>query len=149
MAVLEQASRVPTAQVEETMSIAAAIALTGLAHMVGDYLIQSHWMANAKTKRWWPAILHGVTYTLPFVLITQSPLALLVIGGSHIVIDHWRLARYVVWFRNLFAPKGWRAPLSSPTGTPGDAPDWLAVWLLFIADNILHMLINVAAVVWL
>lgn len=131
------------------MSIAEAIALTGMAHMVGDYLIQSHWMANAKTKQWWPAILHGVTYTLPFVLITQSWLALLVIGGTHILIDHYRLARYVVWFRNQLAPRGWRPSLSEPTGTPPEAPVWLSTWLLFIADNILHVAINVAAVVWL
>lgn len=44
------------------MSIAEAIALAGLAHMVGDYLIQSDWMAQEKTKRWWPAIAHALTY---------------------------------------------------------------------------------------
>lgn len=131
------------------MDIGSAIATTGMAHMVGDYLIQSHWMANAKTKQWWPAAVHGVTYTLPFVLITQSIVALLVIGGTHIVIDHWRLARYVVWFRNQLAPKAWRPALVEATGTPDSAPVWLSTWLLFIADNILHMLINVAAVVWL
>ncbi|QXG07468.1 hypothetical protein RitSun_99 [Mycobacterium phage RitSun] len=129
--------------------IAAAIATTGLAHMVGDYLIQSHWMANAKTKQWLPAILHGITYGLPFLLITQSPAALAVIVVSHILIDHYRLARYVVWFRNQLAPREWRPALSEPTGTPSDAPAWLSTWLLFIADNILHVLINVAAVVWL
>jgi hypothetical protein len=43
-----------------------------LAHLVGDYLIQSDWMANEKTKRWWPAIAHGLTYTIPYVLVTQS-----------------------------------------------------------------------------
>ena len=44
----------------------------GLAHMVGDYVIQSDWMASEKTKRWWPAIAHGVSYGVPFVLVTQS-----------------------------------------------------------------------------
>ncbi|WP_205679869.1 DUF3307 domain-containing protein [Paenarthrobacter ureafaciens] len=29
-----------------------------LAHLIGDYLIQSDWMASEKTKRWWPAIAH-------------------------------------------------------------------------------------------
>lgn len=131
------------------MSIPEVIAAAGLAHMVGDYLIQSHWMAGAKTKHWCPAIVHGVTYTLPFVLITQSVLALAVIAGTHIVIDHWRLARYVVWFRNQLAPKAWRPTLAAATGTPAEAPVWLSTWLLFIADNIIHVLINVAAVVWL
>lgn len=131
------------------MTIAAAIALTGMAHMVGDYLIQSHWMANAKTKHWRPALVHGATYTLPFILITQSPLALLVIGGTHALIDRYRLARYVVWFRNLLAPKAWRASIKDATGSPADVPMWLSGWLLFIADNIVHMLINIASVVWL
>lgn len=123
-----------------------------LAHLVGDYLIQSHWMANAKTEKslhgWVAAVAHGVTYALPFVLITQSWAALAVIAGTHIVIDHWRLARFVVWARNQIAPKGWRPGLTA-TGGPADGPAWLHVWLLFIADNILHVLINVGAIAWL
>lgn len=131
------------------MTPAEAIAYAALGHMVGDYLLQSHWMANQKTRRWWPAIAHGLTYGLPFLLFTQSVLALAVIIGTHIVIDRYRLARYVVWARNLAAPRDWRAPRSSPTGTHASAPDWLAVWLLFIADNIVHVLINIAALLWL
>ena len=68
-----------------------------LAHLVGDYLLQSHWMATEKTKHWWPALAHGITYTLPYLFITQSPLALLVIAGTHIVIDRYRLAKHLVW----------------------------------------------------
>lgn len=130
------------------MSVAAAIATAGLAHMVGDYLIQSDWMAQEKTKRWWPAIAHAVTYGLPFLLVTQSLLALLVIVGTHAVIDRYRLARHVVWFKNQLAPWSFR-PGHTATGHGTDRPDWMAVWLLIIADNVLHMLINVAAVVWL
>lgn len=130
------------------MSIAAAIATAGLAHMVGDYLIQSDWMAQEKTKRWWPAIAHALTYGIPFLFVTQSPLALLVIVGTHAVIDRYRLARHVVWFKNQLAPKAFRPPHTA-TGHGPDRPDWLSVWLLIIADNLLHMLINVAAVVWL
>lgn len=130
------------------MSIAESVALTLLAHLVGDYLIQSHWMATKKTKHWWPAIAHAVTYGLPFLFITQSPLALLVIVGTHAVIDRHRLARHVVWFKNLAAPKAFRSGHTA-TGYPEDTPPWLAFWLLILADNILHMLINVAAVVWL
>lgn len=130
--------------------LGAVIAGVGLAHMVGDYLIQSHWMATQKTARWWPAIAHGVTYGLPFLLLTLSPLAIAIIVITHVLIDHWRLARYLVWFRNQLAPWPFRPTLAAaPTGTPSDAPDWLAVWLLFIADNIVHVLINIAAVAWL
>lgn len=120
-----------------------------LAHLVGDYLLQSHYQAVEKVKHWLPAITHGLTYTLPYGLVTPSWRALVVIAGTHIVIDRFRLARYVVWLKNLPAPKAYRAPLSSPTGYPEDTPAWLAVWLLIIADNTLHLLINTAAVVWL
>ncbi|MGV9540908.1 DUF3307 domain-containing protein [Nocardia beijingensis] len=130
------------------MDVPAAIATAALAHAVGDYLIQSHWMATEKTKRWWPAVVHAVTYGLPFVLITQSPLALLVIVATHAVIDRYRLARHVVWAKNQIAPAAHR-PGHTATGYPDDTPPWLAVWLLIIADNVLHMLINVAAIVWL
>jgi len=128
--------------------VAAVIAPIALAHMVGDYLIQSDWMAQEKTRRWWPAIAHAVTYGLPFLLVTHSPLALLVIVGTHALIDRYRLARHVVWGKNQLAPKSFR-PAHTPTGHEADRPDWLAVWLLIIADNIIHMLINVGAVVWL
>lgn len=130
------------------MNVAEAIACAGLAHMVGDYVIQSDWMASEKTRRWWPAVAHGVSYGVPFVLVTQSVLALVVIVGTHIVIDHWRLARHVVWFKNQLAPRVFRPPHTA-TGMGVGKPDWMAVWLLIIADNVLHMLINVGSVVWL
>jgi hypothetical protein len=122
-----------------------------LAHLVGDYLIQSHWMAVEKTKRWWPAIVHATTYGLPFLLITQSPAAMAVIVGTHAVIDRYRLARHVVWAKNQLAPAGHRPAWadSSATGYPSSTPPWLAVWLLIIADNTLHLLINAGAVIWL
>lgn len=130
----------------------SVIGAAGLAHLVGDYLLQSHWMANVKTRKslegWVAAVLHGVTYTLPFALITQSLPALAVIGGTHVVIDHWRLARYFTWARNQLAPKSWRPNLTA-TGAPDETPLWLSMWLLFIADNIIHTLINLAAVWWL
>lgn len=123
-----------------------------LAHLVGDYLIQSHWMANKKTEPsahgWIAATIHGTTYTLPFVFITQSWAALAIIAGTHILIDHWRLARHFVWLRNQLAPKQWRTEPSA-TGGPVDGPAWLHFWLLFIADNTLHLLINVGAIHWL
>lgn len=130
------------------MNVAEAIACAGLAHMVGDYVIQSDWMASEKTKRWWPAIAHGVSYGVPFVLVTQSVLALMVIVGTHILIDHYRLARHVVWFKNQLAPYAFR-PGHTATGMSAGKPDWMAVWLLIIADNVIHMLFNVWAVVWL
>lgn len=122
-----------------------------LAHLVGDYIIQTDWMATEKTKRWSAAIVHGVTYTIPFLIVTQSPFALLVIGGTHIVIDRYRLARRLMWFKNQFAPKAFRYSWAEgkATGYSSDKPAWMAVWLMIIADNTVHLIINAAAVVWL
>lgn len=122
-----------------------------LAHLAGDYLIQSDWMATEKTKRWWPAIAHGLTYTLPYLLITQSPVALAVIAGTHIIIDHYRLARHVAWFKNQIAPKAFRSEWHDCKGTgyPSDKPTFMAVWLMIIADNTIHLAINAFAVLFL
>lgn len=120
-----------------------------LAHLVGDYVLQNHWMAVQKTSRWLPALAHGVTYTIPFVLITQSWAALLVIGGTHVIIDRYRLAKYLVWARDRVAPRGHRgSPAVGATGNDA-APVWLSTWLMIIADNTVHLLINLAAVRYL
>lgn len=122
-----------------------------LAHAAGDYLLQSDWMAAEKTKRWWPALTHALTYGLPYLLVTRSPLALAVIVLTHAVIDHYRLARHVVWAKNLLAPASYRRPWRecTATGYPADRPVWLATWLLIIADNTIHLAINWGAIAWL
>lgn len=122
-----------------------------LAHLAGDYLIQSDWMAAEKTRRWWPAVAHGVTYGLPFLVVTRSPAALALIVVTHVVIDRYRLARHVVWAKNLFAPRRYRYPWAecSATGYHRSRPEWLAVWLMIIADNTLHLTLNVIAVLYL
>ncbi len=119
-----------------------------LAHLVGDYFIQSHWMATEKVKRWWPAVVHGVSYTLPFLIITQSPMALLVIAGTHIVIDRFRLVKHVAWLKNQLGPK-WSRPGHTETGFHESVPPWMSFWLMIILDNTIHILINVGAVTWL
>lgn len=114
-----------------------------LAHAVGDYLLQSHWMAQRKTSQSFAATVHALTYALPFLLLRPSWWALVVIVGSHFLIDRFRLARVVCWVKN--GP--WREPTA--TGYPDDVPPWLAVWLLVIADNTIHVAINGAALRWL
>lgn len=38
-----------------------------IAHLFGDYILQSDWMAQNKTKRSWPALVHAFIYSLCFV----------------------------------------------------------------------------------
>ena len=122
-----------------------------VAHAVGDYVIQSDWMAQNKTERWLPALIHAVAYGVAFLPLDPSLVAWLVIVGTHAVIDRYRLARFLVWARNLAAPRSEWRPWSecSATGFAPDRPAWLAVWLLIIADNVCHVLINAAALRWL
>lgn len=174
-------------------------------HAIGDYITQSDWMANEKTKRWFPAACHATLYSLPFLALSPSPAAFAVIIGTHYLIDRYRVARYVVWAKNWLSPPVWwrkemggywtsasidtaenwqrmigvqrtvgwtpeamtnfpddlkaivtmvhraNLPFSvcSVTGYPPERPAWLAFWLLIIADNILHVCINGAALRWL
>jgi hypothetical protein len=152
-----------------------------VSHLVGDYLLQSDWMAENKTKSFKVACVHAFFYTLPFLLFRPSHAAIAVIIGTHVFIDHYRLARYVVWLKNWIGPRwlwaeykteinGWQLyhggfegedhgpihrgatpPFSAcrATGYPPDRPAWLTVWLLIIADNIIHILINGLALKYL
>jgi hypothetical protein len=139
-----------------------------VAHAVGDYILQSDWMANEKTKRSLVAFIHAWTYSLPFLFLTHSAPAMAIIMGTHFVIDRWRLARYVCWSKNWLAPR-WaprrylvigaeRQPLllrnyswaeCSDTGYHNEKPQWLTVWLMIITDNLMHVLINGMALKYL
>ena len=60
-----------------------------IVHALGDYFLQSDWMASDKTSKKIAALVHALTYTLPFLFLTCSPMALLVIAGTHFVIDQF------------------------------------------------------------
>lgn len=149
-----------------------------ICHAVGDYILQSDWMANNKTKRWAPCAAHALAYGIPFLVLTPSWKAMLVIVGTHFLIDRYRLARYVIWAKNFLAPrttielehtlntpeasspggfvneyvvKRWWHPWSecSATGYHKDMPPWLSVWLMIAADNVLHILLNSLALKYL
>lgn len=116
-----------------------------IAHLIGDYVLQSDWMARDKTAKLGVAIVHAVVYALPFlVLCSPSPAALAVMVGTHAVIDRYRLAKYVCYAKNFLAPRRDWLPWKecSGTGYHKDRPPWMAVWLMIIADNTMHLLIN-------
>lgn len=118
-----------------------------LLHLIGDYITQSHWMATNKTKAWWPAFCHATVYSAPFCLIGGLR-ALFVIWATHLLIDRFRMARFVVFAKNHL---GWPLPKwsnCSATGFDSEVPSWLAVWLLIIVDNTMHLAINFGALRW-
>lgn len=191
-----------------------------LLHLIGDYVLQSDYMASKKLGSHIPAIAHAVVYTTPFLILTQSIEALAFICITHFIIDRWRLARHVGWLKNFLAPpwidlellrcngssssdgdtstpityrhdnvtayrsisdnpepvtchrcgremrvalvpksaasvaletKGRNYPWHecSGTGYHKSKPAWLAVWLLIITDNTMHLTCNAFAIGYL
>jgi hypothetical protein len=122
-----------------------------VAHAIGDYVLQSDWMAQEKTSRHLPAAAHALTYGLPFLVFRPSLAAFAVIVGTHFIIDRWRLARHLVYAKNQAAPARHRYPWSEaqPTGYHESRAPWMTVWLMIVADNVAHVLINGAALAYL
>lgn len=135
------------------MSLISIDQLVG--HLIGDYLLQSGWMANNKAKAHVAALVHCLFYTvgvcgwLTLVGTHVSLPATAVIFGTHFFIDRYRLPKYVIYAREWILPpfKGtpW-ADCNQQTGFHKGTPDWLAGWLYIITDNALHLLVNCVAV---
>jgi hypothetical protein len=144
-----------------------------LLHLIGDYVLQSdHMGARKRSSTLW-ASFHAIVYALPFLLLRPSWPAWSVICGSHLVIDRFGLARYVVWAKNVvlglwperilrhFGPRdvpaqagedarlrlAWKS--CAATGYPADVPSSMATMLLIVVDNTMHLAINWASLTWL
>ncbi len=98
-----------------------------ICHGWGDFLLQSSWMAKNKYDRWWPAIAHAAVYTTCFLPLTQDIRELAIIGGTHLLIDHYRVAG--LWARLVNSE--WQKP--QPVIPPG---------IMIVIDQIMHMTIN-------
>lgn len=113
-----------------------------IAHLWGDYILQSDWMAQNKTSSWVAAIVHGLMYSLPFILLDPSLTAYLTILTTHIIIDRFRLTRYISWARNGYKDL-------TGTGYSATMPAGLAMALMIIVDNTVHLTVNAFALTYL
>jgi hypothetical protein len=111
-----------------------------ICHLVGDYVLQTDWMAKKKTSSLFAALVHSFFYALPFVFITGLSWALFVIFSTHIVIDHFRLAGMIMRLKQW----SWKHSDSSIT-TPPD----LSLMLLIVIDNTIHLTINYFSIKYL
>ena len=120
-------------------------------HLIGDYLLQSDWMALNKTKCSKAAAAHAITYSLPFLILCPSVEAFSVICITHFLMDRFRLARYVVFAKSRLAPKKYwhKWEDCNETGYHKEVPQWLSLWLLVACDNTIHLLINYLALEYL
>lgn len=111
-------------------------------HLWGDYILQSDWQAQKKTQSWLAAVSHAACYSLPYILLDPSLIAWMTIFVTHAVIDRFRLTRYLSWARNGYKDL-------TPTGYPVTMPAGLALALMIIVDNTVHLTINAIALTYL
>lgn len=112
-----------------------------LIHLVSDYWLQNDYMATNKKDNPNIALFHAMIYTIPFLLLTHSLLALGVICISHAIIDGSNLVC------SLNQTKNWN--FNTKSGYSESRPDFIWVWLIIIQDNILHLVINYLAIKYL
>ena len=109
-----------------------------IAHLIGDYVVQSDWMAAAKVygtehDRRSAAVLHAALYTACFIPLTRNPIRLAVIGVTHGLLDRYRPFPALIHRKNvLLSPAGW------PATPAADVP----LWLRIVVDNCAHLVIN-------
>ena len=58
-----------------------------LSHFIGDYVLQSDFVAKTKGENWWHLIVHCALYTVPFALSFGINGRLVGLFVSHIIID--------------------------------------------------------------
>lgn len=57
------------------------------AHMLGDYVLQTDFLARTKGESWWHLLAHCVTYTVPFAIAFGIDWRVAWLLATHIVID--------------------------------------------------------------
>ncbi|NLI93261.1 MAG: DUF3307 domain-containing protein [Peptococcaceae bacterium] len=99
-----------------------------LAHLVGDYLFQTNWMAVNKVRQWLPLITHSMVYTLTVWVISFLGFhglpwrACILIFICHIFLDRRNFVFF--WSKHVMGLKN---------GEPS--------WLHTIADQTFHIIV--------
>mgnify|MGYP001582537638 CR=1 FL=1 len=125
------------------------------AHLVGDYFLQSSWMALRKTHSSWAAGVHAATYGIPFLIFSPTLAAWSFIVVTHFFIDRFQLAKYLVYAQSYLGPASWRRPWADCRVTGhlreelGGPPMWMARWLYIIVDNSAHLALNFVALAYI
>lgn len=69
------------------------ITLIILCHLIGDYVLQSNFIASTKGENWYHLFVHSALYIVPFFICFGFGLKLLILFMSHMIIDPLK-ARY-------------------------------------------------------
>ncbi len=99
-----------------------------VAHLIGDFLFQTSWMANNKVQRYVPLLVHTGLYTIIVALIAWFSFGGLPLWGIlTIFIVHTILDKrvFVEW---------WVKTIMTSTGNE-------SVWLKIMVDQVFHILV--------
>lgn len=100
-----------------------------LAHLVGDYLLQTEWMAKYKAERWLPLLTHCLVYTTVVALFAflwlpegLSMWGIALVFVSHVILDRRTLV--ALWYKRIMR-----------------VTDEKSKWLMIVADQIFHLIV--------
>jgi hypothetical protein len=103
-----------------------------VAHLIGDFLFQTKWMADNKASRWIPLLTHVTVYTFVIAVfgwmsggLSYWGLALIYVG--HIILDRRTFVDF--WVRRIQMAIG---------------PEKL--WLGIVTDQIFHLILIILAI---
>jgi hypothetical protein len=104
------------------------LAFAIIGHMVGDYLLQTDWMANNKKKSSFACAVHCLLWTASVTLFARwwthwwLPVALFV---THFAQDR---TQFIRWYMNHMGQKGFSTPPLAP-------------WSMIVVDNTFHLVV--------
>ena len=64
-----------------------------MCHLVGDYVLQTDFIANSKGNNWYHLFVHCALYVLPFYVTFGLSYKILILFATHILVDALK-ARY-------------------------------------------------------
>lgn len=103
-----------------------------IGHLIGDFLLQTGWMAKYKATKWLPLLTHVSVYTAVIAVLGTfsgglSLTALAIVFFGHILLD--RKTFVMFWVQRVQTAKG---------------PE--KVWLSIVADQIFHIILLAIAI---
>lgn len=113
-----------------------------IGHLIGDYILQTDWMALNKKKHTWPCFIHCLLWSLSVTLISgASLLAFTLLFITHFIQDRTNI---IIWWMKL----KWKDQSKfmecdtllikhdyEPSIKPGLGP-----WSIIIVDNVWHII---------
>ena len=64
-------------------------------HMLGDYVLQTDFLAKTKGENWWHLLAHCVTYTVPFAVAFGIDWRIGYLLVMHLIIDALKARHYI------------------------------------------------------